>query len=222
MRIFRGELAQLRSLTRPLTIRKYLKKNQKRFLHLGCGKTLVPGWLNADRFAPEADIYMNASSKWPFSDQCFDLIYTEHMLEHIKVDRIPFVLSEMHRTLKKNGALRITVPDLEIFCKKYVEKDDSFFAEVIQKYQGRMSNSTKEWKKYWLIRTNGGAFMTRAVQRFYKHRFMYDFETLSSCLKEIGFSKVTKQTFQVGEFAQAAVLDQSDRAWETLYVEAVK
>ena len=51
---------------------------------------------------------------------------------------------------------------------------------------------------------------------------MYDFETLSSCLLETGFDKCTKQKFGVSINKDAGLMDREDRAFETLYVDAVK
>lgn len=219
MNIIHGELARIKIFLRPFIIRKYFKNHKKAYLHLGCGTTLIPQWLNVDKFSSVTDIWMDATSKWPFSSDSFDLIYSEHMIEHIFIDHIEFFLREAFRTLKPGGGIRITTPDLEIHAKNYVEKNDAFFVPIIEKYMKRWD---KQKNKYWLIRSNGGAFMSRAVQRFYRHRWMYDFETLSSCLKEIGFENITHCSFKTGNMPLAYVLDSEERAFETLYVEATK
>lgn len=219
MRILHGELARLRVAVRPFAISKYLKSAEERKLHLGCGTHSVPGWLNADKFNSNADIWMDAGARWPFAEDALDLIYTEHMLEHIRVDDVPHVLSEAFRVLKPGGGIRISVPDLEIHARNYVEKNDAFFAPIIAKYQARLD---KQRNKYWLVRSNGGAFMTRAVQRFFRHRWFYDFETLAGCLKEVGFSRIEKRSFADSLFPSAAKMDTEDRAFESLYVDAIK
>jgi predicted SAM-dependent methyltransferase len=187
-------------------------------VNLGAGPNRKEGWLTADAFKAEADIYLNVCRRFPFSDASVDVLYAEHMLEHIHVDKVRFVLSEARRVLKPGGMFRITVPDLEIHARNYVAKNEDFFRPIIDKYMGRWD---KNLDKYWLIRSNGGAFMSRAVQRFYRHRWMYDFETLSSCLREVGFKQCTKQSFGVSLVPAAGKLDRSDRAFETLYVDAV-
>jgi predicted SAM-dependent methyltransferase len=188
-------------------------------LNVGAGPNRYPGWLTADAFKPEADIYMNATTRWPFPDATFDVVYSEHMLEHIFVDRVPIVLSEALRVLKPGGLFRVTVPDLEIHATNYVQKNSAFFEPIISKYKARW---TKQKNKYWLIRSNGGAFMSRAVQRFYRHRWMYDFETLSSCLYEIGFSQCDKKSCGNSRISAAGRMDRPDRAFETLYIDATK
>jgi predicted SAM-dependent methyltransferase len=141
------------------------------------------------------------------------------MLEHIHTDKVPFLLSEVQRILKPGGVFRVTVPDLEIHAKNYVNKNNEFFKPIIDKYQARIE---KQKNKYWLIRSNGGAFMSRAVQRFYRHRWMYDFDTLSSCLTEVGFSECIKQTCGTSKIEEAGKMDRPDREFETLYIDATK
>jgi predicted SAM-dependent methyltransferase len=220
MKVFHGEAVRLKLFARPFAIRKYFKETRGPLqLNLGAGPNRYPGWLTADAFKPEADIYMNACRRWPFADQSFDLLYSEHMLEHIVIDRVPYLLSEAFRILKPGGVFRVTVPDLEIHARNYIAKNDAFFRPIIDKYQARISTQRD---KYWLVRSNGGAFMTRAVQRFYRHRWMYDFETLSSCLKEIGFKQCIQQKCGQSLNSAAAAMDRPDRAFETLYIDAVK
>ena len=76
--------------------------------------------------------------------------------------------------------------------------------------------------KYWLVKTPGAVFISRAVRRFYHHNWMYDFETLRVALEEVGFNKATQKQFQESEFDEFKTLDNPDRLYESLYVEAVK
>jgi predicted SAM-dependent methyltransferase len=219
MKLFHGEAVRLRVLFRQLAIKKYLNNNQFRMLNLGAGPNRKSGWLTADAFKPQADIYMNVGRRFPFANDVFDLIYSEHTLEHIHVDKVRRLLLEVYRVLKPGATFRVTVPDLEIHANNYVKGNSDFFSPIIEKYKSRWAT---EKDKYWLIRSNGGAFMSRAVQRFYRHRWMYDFETLSSCLTEIGFSRCEKKSFSVSNIAAAGEMDRPDRAFETLYIDATK
>lgn len=219
MKLLHGDLTIMKAFVRPFAVNKYLASHQKPLLNLGSGPCRYSGWLTADAFASEADIYMNVKRRFPFNKNTFSVVYSEHMLEHIYIDKVPTVLKEVHRVLKPKGIFRVTVPDLEIHAKKYVEKDTEFFRPIITKYKGRWD---KQKNKYWLVRSNGGAFMTRAVERFYHHRWMYDFETLSSCLKEVGFVSATKKSYKESSSPEAAMMDKEERAFETLYIDAQK
>jgi predicted SAM-dependent methyltransferase len=219
MKILSGELARLRVFFRPFAVAKYLKNTQDPKLHLGCGSKVVPGWLNADKFKSNADIYLNLTARFPFCDDTFNAIYSEHTLEHIPTDQVPQLLAECRRVLRPGGLLRLTIPDLDIYAAKYVAGDRAFFEPVIRKYA---QNIKRNRKKYWLVRSPGGVFMSRAVHRFYHHQWMYDFETLKSCLEELSFSKVVKQSCGKSLKPEVGAMDREDRSFETLYVEAVK
>jgi predicted SAM-dependent methyltransferase len=220
MSMFHGEIVRLKALWRPKTVSQYFRTHDKKMLNLGAGPHKIEGWLTADAFKSEADIYIDVTRKTlPFEDNSWDIIYSEHMLEHIYIDKVPNLLAEIHRILKPGGIFRVTVPDLQIHAKNYVEGNTEFFKPIVDKYMARWP---KQKNKYWLIRGNGGAFMSRAVQRFYRHRWMYDFETLSSCLKEVGFSSSVKQECRKSISPEAGVLDREDRAFETLYIDSTK
>jgi predicted SAM-dependent methyltransferase len=214
-----GELARVKILRRRMVCRRYFASHPAPKLHLGCGAKIVPGWLNADKFRWQADIYLNAYRRLPFRDTCFMVIYSEHMIEHLKVDRIRFFLREVYRVLTNGGVLRVTCPDLELFARRYVANDREFFQPIIAHFQARAAAGLPQ---YWVVRHKGGAFMSRAVQRFYHHRWMYDFETLESCLREIGFGRVIKQAYRQSVMAETAALDSPERAFETLYIDAIK
>jgi predicted SAM-dependent methyltransferase len=219
MKILRGELNRLRIINRSFVVRRYLKNTPSPKLHLGCGKKIRTGWLNCDKFEPDADIYLNAYTRLPFQTDTFQCIYMEHLIEHIHTDRIPTFLAELHRVLKPEGILRITCPDLELFVRMYHEDDQEFFAPILERFAARRERNLN---KYWLVRTRGGAFNTRTVHRFYHHRWMYDFETLDWCLKEIGFREVVKQQFRQSLMDEAEEMDSESHQFETLYVDAVK
>ena len=225
MRILRGELVRIKVFARPFALNRYFKNNSEPKLHIGCGSHLKEGWLNADKFNANADIYLNALRRMPFKANTFKFIHMEHLLEHIPTDRVPFFLSECLRILKPGGCIRIIVPDLDIYVKKYYEGEKEFFQPIIEKFKSKIEQNKDQLinkYKYWLVRTPGAVFISRAVRRFYHHTWMYDFETLRVALEEIGFKKATKQQFQESEFDEFKTMDNPDREYESLYVDAVK
>jgi predicted SAM-dependent methyltransferase len=51
-----------------------------------------------------------------------DEIYASHVLEHLGfVEKLPRALSEFNRVLKKDGTVRISVPDFEILCRMFLD-----------------------------------------------------------------------------------------------------
>ncbi len=74
-------------------------------LNLGCGRTIIDGWLNVDNRG--GDIICDAASL-PFKNHSFDNILASHVLEHV-LD-LWNVLHEMHRVLRPRGILKVRVP----------------------------------------------------------------------------------------------------------------
>ena len=59
------------------------------------------------------------------------------------------------------------------------------------------------------------------IFRSHGHQFIYDFATLHLLLKKAGFTKIYQETFAKGNDPRL-LIDRSDRAIESLYVEAIK
>ena len=74
----------------------------------------------------DSKIYIhNLLTKFPWEDNSIDVIYSSHTLEHFsKTDGQNF-LSECHRVLKKEGIIRIVVPDLDYFVREYINGEVS-------------------------------------------------------------------------------------------------
>lgn len=81
----------------------------KKKLNLGCGTDIQDGWVNLDSASlPGVDVVHDiANLPLPFADGMFDEILCHDILEHL--DYIP-ALRDLHRILKKDGALTIRVP----------------------------------------------------------------------------------------------------------------
>ena len=58
----------------------------------------------------------------PWNSEVFDLVVTQHVVEHLDVfeELIP-CLRELRRCMKVDGEVWISCPDLEKVCKSYVE-----------------------------------------------------------------------------------------------------
>jgi len=74
-------------------------------LHLGCGRTLLEGWVNVDCVPAEGvtvcDLNDCRRTPLPFADDSVDEIFASHLIEHI-TDTLP-LMQELHR-VAKNGS----------------------------------------------------------------------------------------------------------------------
>jgi SAM-dependent methyltransferase len=81
-----------------------------RKLNFGCGKDIKEEYINADISQHEGidKIFDFNIFPYPFSDNEFDEILADNILEHL--DNIPFIMKELHRITKPDGKVRIIVP----------------------------------------------------------------------------------------------------------------
>ncbi|MBI1848737.1 MAG: class I SAM-dependent methyltransferase [Planctomycetes bacterium] len=94
---------------------------QERKLHLGCGRTPIPGWVNLDVMAlPGVDVVADLDdckrTLLPFPENYFDLIMGNHVFEHVR--NTLALMEEMHRIAKPDAKFVIQLP--------YGSSDDAF------------------------------------------------------------------------------------------------
>src|SRR6266545_1385624 len=79
-------------------------------LHLGCGQSPIPGWLNIDvQHLPGVDRVLDVRRGLPFENVA--AIYGEHFLEHLELEEGLACLVECRRALAPEGILRVSTPN---------------------------------------------------------------------------------------------------------------
>ena len=151
-------------------------------LHLGCGRNIINGWINADSDKSLRRCkYLDVTEKFPYEDNSVDYIFSEHMIEHISLQDGKFMLEESFRVLKNDGKIRISTPDLKFFIELYND------------------NKTDLQKKYIDYNVNHPAYDvftaidTYVINNFVRawgHVFIYDKKVLKDLLESVGFTKV--------------------------------
>jgi len=165
-----------------------LKKYQQPYcLHLGCGKIHLDGWLNIDLDSEgAADIQLDITWPLPFDDNSCQLIFTEHMLEHLSVEQGVALLKECFRALQKGGVLRVAMPSLDRLIQK--SHDGSWRdAEWLS------------WPEFKHVNTR--AEMMNMAFREWGHQWLYDREELYRRLKEAGFEAIDDCEWGVSKHA---------------------
>ena len=140
----------------------------------------------------------------PFKDASFKGVFTEHCFEHISFYDFKKNMKEIFRILKDRGTLRLIMPDGGLYLDIYSRK--------------KTGENIKMPFEYTYIspmhRING-------IFRNHGHQFIYDFETVQIILKEVGFSKISKESYNSGS-DKILLRDSEHRSVESLYVEAIK
>ena len=155
--------------------------------------------------------------RFPFKIESYSIdgIFTEHTLEHLSHHEVENALSECYRILKAKGKIRIIVPDLSIFIKKYCSNDDMWF----QTWQDVVLEdpSRHHMKKYF---TKMFAINFTASCNF--HKSCWDFESLENALSIHGFKNIKKCEYNIGTQELLIDSDSEDRKLVSIYVEAEK
>ena len=94
-----------------------LSRLAKVVLHVGCGGTPLPSWLDGEAVRLDIDPDVGPDIVASMTDMGdigpFDAVYSSHSLEHLYPHEVPWALAEFLRVLKPGGAAIIFVPDLE-------------------------------------------------------------------------------------------------------------
>jgi len=177
------------------------------YLHLGCGANYVPGVVNADFFrglkpwrrrSPGQPDWL-LDLRWPLRcpDGSWDGVFAEHVLEHLQPRHALALLRELRRSMKPGALLRLTVPDLGRYVANYVQPGES--------------PGFSRWR-------SGGEAL-RCLSQGWGHVSLWDAELLGDALRREGFEAIVQSGFGEASDPRLA-LDDPDRAWETLYMEA--
>lgn len=195
----------------------YFKKHSDRKLQIGAFTNILEGWLNTD-IHPQSlkSVTLDATKKFPFPDQAFSYIFSEHQLEHIAYDKGFFMLKECFRILKPGGKIRIAMPSLDRLLQLYnpnLNPLQKRYIEVVNNncYPGEDKNNP--------------CFTMNAAYVHWGHLFLYDEKTIQAALEKAGFTNAS--FYEPGISDDPALtgiegrLSDTDK-YETLVVEATR
>lgn len=146
-------------------------------LHIG-GKEIKEGWsiLNIQKEDQGVDFIGDISDLSQFKDNSIEEIYASHVVEHIDQKSIKKTLKGIHRILKVGGKFYVSVPDLEVLCRIFIDK-----------------NAPIKVKFHVMRMIFGGQ-----IDKFDYHYFGWNFDFMSAYLEEAGFKKAEKvKTFDI-------------------------
>jgi hypothetical protein len=87
-------------------------------LHLMCGGRIVAGWINIDKFNPQADLLKDVL-ELDYPESSVDTIFWHHGIEHLYYPQGAEMLKKIHKWLKVGGTAYLALPDLQWACQKY-------------------------------------------------------------------------------------------------------
>jgi len=163
-------------------------------LHIGCGREVLPGWVNADVERIPGAVRADAT-RLPFRDGTFGEVLASHLLEHIPDAK--GAITELARVLRPGGTLEIRVPDyrhenafndLE-HVHFFTPRSLDYFAEGNEKYRHRYP-ALFATVRVEEVREHGGyPYLPRVLRWFprldrrFRERFGFTTELRFYCVK---------------------------------------
>ncbi len=120
------------------------------------------------------------------------------------------MMTEICRSLKPKGALRVIVPDAEWVMRSYFDRPTELLGHLV-------GTDTVPTDRITPVEVVNDYFRQR-----YEHHFLYDFPAMEKLLKSAGFAQVQRVSFGESDVFQDLALDDSKYQRESLYVEARK
>tara|TARA_R110001592_G_scaffold64095_2_gene196786 strand:- start:273 stop:824 length:552 start_codon:yes stop_codon:yes gene_type:complete len=160
----------------------------KNKLHLGCGPRFLEGFIHVDKDdLPHID-YPNTDigDLGMFKDNSVGLIYSCGAFEYYDREEAVSVLLEWKRVLKKNGTLRLSVPNFSSVVEVYNKYNNLDGIGILGPLYGK-----------WKIKKN----------TYIYHKTVYDKKSLTSLLADQGFRSVKE--YNAEEFLPSGYDDYS-------------
>jgi predicted SAM-dependent methyltransferase len=179
-------------------------------LELGSGHIRREGWAHIDLFGRTADLRLDLRRPLPFGNESVEEIHSEHFLEHLEYPEGLSLLAECYRVLQPGGLISIGVPDPRDALAAYVRGDNNFFEHVSE----GMHDTEHGWTPPDWVKTPM-QHLNFIFHQYGDHRFIYDVDTLSRALLEVGFVDLRERPFD-------PIRDSATRQDGTFYVDAVR
>jgi hypothetical protein len=210
-------------------------------VNVGCGLSPTPGWLNFDnslavrvarwpvvpvlfartgfltgKSAELAEMarrggvkFANGAARIPCATGSAAAVYSSHMIEHLDRGEALAFLAEVRRVLAPGGVVRIAAPDLSLLVRDYGRTGDADeFVAGLHMGLNRPAG-LRGWARWAVVGPR-------------HHLWMYDGESLTRMLLQAGFDETAIMPPGSTMIAEPGQLDLSERAAESVYVEAVR
>lgn len=174
-----------------------MAEHQALYLHIGCGKVKLPGFINIDREG-DPDLRLDVREGLPFAPDTVQGIFSEHFIEHLDQGELLAFLRDCRRVLADKGILRLATPDLDVLVREYA--DGSWREQAWLRQYGY------EW-----IRTP--AEYLNVCMREWGHKWVMNPEELTRLLRLAGFDDIQARPLQESADPRLCGLETRDRSF---------
>ena len=195
-----------RDSDRSRIIDEYLTGETCPKLQIGSGDNFIDDWLNTDLNFKKDVAYLDAGNDYPFIDQTFDFIFSEHLFEHLDEKQQLKMLSECFRILKKGGVLRIATPSIKFLFEIYKNPGKTENVKYIE-WAMKHSPHLRQVKK---IMPDRGFDHISVINHFFKawgHKMIHNHDSLKSLGLQIGFKEIKEMSVGKSDFKELQNLE---------------
>lgn len=116
--------------------KRFIDKPDQTMVNIGAGKwyrknwqvlDYIGDWYQYNKFFVDFNFDLTGGEKLPFADGSVSLFYSEHVFEHFSDDCCQHLFNEIYRSLKKEGGVRIVVPNADLLYERFGMRDEQFF-----------------------------------------------------------------------------------------------
>ncbi len=209
-------------------INRYFENLGKKKLQIGCGNNFLKGWLNTDINGLEGTVYLDAGKKFPFENESFDFIFSEHLFEHLTIKQQINMMTEAYRILKNGGVMRLATPKLDFLFELYSQPEKKENKEYVKWAVRSIPNLRIAQDKI----ENNSFHYIYVINNFFRdwgHQMIHNFESIQNLAFQSGFAEVIK--VEVGESEiedlrkiekHGTIIPEHINKLETMVVEIIK
>lgn len=150
----------------------------------------VEGWKIADIRKGAHYIYnLNVGRPFPFKSGEVDNFYCSHTLEHVKPHLVQFVMNEFHRCLKKDGLIRIVVPDVAVAIKWYLTYPKALWTKGLPSKPDFYPDTKMGRLMSWVCTYDSN-------KKTDGHNMGFDWELLKHYIHKAGFREINQSAYK--------------------------
>ena len=184
-------------------------------LHVGCGPIYIKGMFNIDlredcKTDYRGNLFDLTDPDHPqhILEDSADLIWSCHMLEHLDYPSgVEACLDAFYGWMKKDGTLRLALPDLALVAGYYVKGDSRLFSMYGDSIDEHLYKKQSKAERFTFF------------MRGWEHTVVFDFELIEELMQDAGFRNITKMPFNqsmTGPWSHDRMPE------ESMYVEGTK
>jgi predicted SAM-dependent methyltransferase len=210
-------------------------------LNLGCGLFTAEGWENVDKsFGPYLTRHptvkktlhqvgllssqqyhthwpsnirrVDVAKRTPWKPGSVEVIYSSHLLEHLTRSEARTFLQRCLTILRSEGLIRLALPDLKQLVDTYIREKEMHNSGAADMFIENLY-LVDEYSHHPPIRR----LLLSTLHR--DHRWMYDAESLTRLLTELGFVEIKSCNFREGTCPD---MDRLEHRLDSFFIEARK